>query len=144
MCYLCNKEIDQRVVSEEGSHACGMFISIGLLPLPLEKMSADTHNMMMRVFMRCMTPGVSLTSGRRYRLANQRWSRGRAHLRIHTCRCESCLRKYYTSIVVRDWKPRVDENRDRSQEHGLHLHGGHFLSILRNTQAVCQIIFQPR
>ena len=62
----------------EGPHAYCMFISIGLLPL--EMMSADAHHMMsanahmcectqMRVFMRCMTLWVLLTSGRRYRLA---------------------------------------------------------------------------
>ena len=62
----------------EGPHAYCMFISIGLLPL--EMMSADAHHLMsanahrcectqMRVFMRRLTPGVPLTSGRHYRLA---------------------------------------------------------------------------
>ena len=40
----------------ERSHACCVYINIRIFPF--ETMSVDTHNMMMRVIMASMTPGV--------------------------------------------------------------------------------------
>ena len=84
-----------------------MFISIRLLFLVM--MSADAHSMMIGVFMRRMTLGVPLASGRRYRLVTRKGLGGvRAHLGIYTRTCGSCVGKYYTSIVVQGWRPPLD------------------------------------
>ena len=74
-------------------------------------------------------------------------------LEIHTRTCESCVGKYYTSNLSETRGGHPYDVRDRSLNHDdmclhLYLHGplqwGHLRSILRNTQAVCHIIFQVK
>ena len=84
-----------------------MFISIGLLTL--EMMSEDAHRMMrrnahrcectqMRVFMRRMKLWGSADLRTSLQISLTRGSRGCAStLEIHTCTCESCVWKFYTS-----------------------------------------------
>ena len=90
-----------------------------------ETMSVDAHNMMMRVFMGSMTPrgSIDLQMSLQSSLTREGLGGVRAQ-KIHTRTYGSYVGKYYTSIVVRDWRPPL-ENRDRSQEHNcmcLHLH----------------------
>ena len=75
-----------------------------------ETMSVDAHNMMMRVFMGSMTPrgSIDLQMSLQSSLTREGLGGVRA-LKIHTRTYGSYVGKYYTSIVVRDWRPPLDE-----------------------------------
>ena len=70
-------------------------------------MSADAHSTMMKLFMGRVS--ANLQTSLHISVTREGPGGVRAHLEIHTRTCRSCVGKYYSFIVVRDWRPPLDE-----------------------------------